>query len=52
MLERKLNAGGFGLLIVERDTVFVVLNPTERTPSSANFNIAVNGLSSVRRVEC
>lgn len=52
VLERKLNAGGFGLLIVERDTVFVVLNPTERTPSSANFNIAVNGLSSVRRVEC
>jgi hypothetical protein len=31
--------------------VFEVLKPTERTPSSANITSAVNGLSSVRRVE-
>ena len=52
VLERKLSAGGFGLLIVERDAVFEVLKPTERTPSSSNIATAVNGLSSVRRVEC
>jgi hypothetical protein len=52
VLERKLTAGGFGLLIVERDSVFEVLKPTERTPSSANITSALNGLSSVRRVDC
>ena len=52
VLGRKLTSGGFGLLIVARDTVFEVLKPTERTPSSANIATAVNGLSSVRRVEC
>jgi len=52
VLERKLTAAGFGLLIVERDRVFEVLKPTERTPTSANITSAVSGLSSVRRVEC
>jgi hypothetical protein len=52
VLERKLSAGGFGLLIVERDTVFEGLKPLERAPSSTNFATAVNGLSSVRRVDC
>ncbi len=52
VLGRKLSAGGFGLLIVERDTVFEVLKPLERTPSSSNVATVVNGLSSVRRVEC
>ena len=52
VLERKLTAGGFGLLIVERDSVFEVLKPTERTPSGPNITIAVNGCASVRRVEC
>ena len=51
VLERKLSAGGFGLLLVEGDTVFEVLKPTERTPSSSNISIAVNGLSSVPRFE-
>ena len=32
VLERKLNSGGYGLLIVERDTVFEVLSPKEGTP--------------------
>jgi hypothetical protein len=52
VLERKLSAGGFGLLIVERDSVFEVLKPTERAPSDSKIASAVNGLSSVRRVEC
>jgi hypothetical protein len=52
VLERKLTAGGFGLLIVERETVFEVLKPTERTPSAPNITIAVNGCASLRRVEC
>lgn len=52
VLERKLTAGGFGLLVVERDTVFEVLKPTERTPSGPNITTAVNGCASVRRVEC
>lgn len=52
VLERKLSAGGFGLLIVERDAVFEVLKPTERTPSSSNVATALSGLSPVRRVEC
>ena len=52
VLERKLSVGGFGLLIVERDTVFEGLKPLERAPSSTNVATAVNGLSSVRRVEC
>ena len=52
VLERKLTVGGFGLLIVERDSVFEVLKPAERTPSSTNITSAVNGLSSVRRVDC
>jgi hypothetical protein len=52
VLERKLTAGGFGLLIVERDAVFEVIKPTERTPSAPNITTAVNGLASVRRVEC
>jgi len=50
--ERKLTAGGFGLLIVERDLVFEVIKPVERIPSSANVANAVNGLTGVLRVEC
>lgn len=33
LLDRKLKQGGFGLLIVERDTVFEVISPLEQTPS-------------------
>ena len=33
LLDRKLKQGGFGLLIVERDTVFEVIKPVEQTPS-------------------
>jgi hypothetical protein len=52
VLERKLTSGGFGLLIVERDNVYEVIRPAERTPSVSNVNTAVARLSSVRRVEC
>jgi hypothetical protein len=52
VLERKLTAGGFGLLIVERDLVFEVIKPVERVPSSANVANTVNGLTAVLRVEC
>jgi hypothetical protein len=52
VLERKLAAGGFGLLVVERESVFEVLRPVERTPSEANVSLAVKGLSNVRLVEC
>ena len=52
VLERKLTSGGFGLLVVERDTVYEVLKPVERAPSPANIAATVKGLSTVRRVEC
>jgi hypothetical protein len=51
VLERKLSAGGLGLLIVEGDAVFEVLKPTERTPSGSNISIVVNALSLIPRVE-
>jgi hypothetical protein len=52
VLDRKLTAGGFGPLIVERDNVSEVIKPTERTPSASNVNMVVSGLTAVRRVEC
>jgi hypothetical protein len=52
VLERKLIDGGFGLLIVERDQVFEVIKPVERTPSSANFSRVVSNLSTVTVIEC
>jgi hypothetical protein len=52
VLERKLAAGGFGLLVVERDQVYEVLRPVERTPSSANTSRVVSALSAVNLIEC
>ena len=52
VLERKLTDGGFGLLIVERDSVFEVIKPAERTPSSSNVSRVVSTLSEVRLIEC
>jgi hypothetical protein len=52
VLERKLTAGGFGLLVVERDQVFEVVKPVERTPSSENSGRAVSALSAVNLIEC
>jgi hypothetical protein len=51
-LERKLTAGGFGLLIIEREQVFEVVKPVERTPSSANSSKVVGALSVAKIVEC
>ena len=52
VLERKLAAGGFGLLVVERDQVFEVVKPVERTPSSENSERTVGALSAVNLIEC
>jgi hypothetical protein len=52
VLERKLAGGGFGLLIVERDQVFEVLNPTEKTPPGANASRVASALSAVNLIEC
>ena len=52
VLERKLTAGGFGLLIVERDQVFEVLKPIEKAPSDANSTKVSNALSTVHLIEC
>jgi hypothetical protein len=51
-LERKLASGGFGLLIVERNQVFEVVKPVERTASSVNTARLVAALSSVNLIEC
>jgi hypothetical protein len=52
LLDRKLTAGGYGLLIVERDSVFEVIKPGETTPSQERVADALRSLSSVMRVEC
>jgi len=52
VLERKLIAGGFGLLIVERDQVFEIIKPVERTPTSANSLKVTNSLSAINLIEC
>jgi hypothetical protein len=52
LLDRKLTAGGYGLLIVERDSVFEVIKPGEKTPSQQRVEDALRSLSSVMRVEC
>jgi hypothetical protein len=50
--ERKITGGGIGLLIVERDQVFEVVKPIERTPNSTNFSRVVSALSAVNLIEC
>jgi hypothetical protein len=52
VLERKLTGGGFGLLIVERDQVFEVVKPIEKTPTEANSLRVAGALSSVNLIEC
>jgi hypothetical protein len=52
VLDRKLRSAGFGLLIVEREQVFEVISPTERTPSSKNSSKVVDSLSAVSLIEC
>jgi hypothetical protein len=52
VLERKLAAGGFGLLVVERDRVFEIVKPIERNPSSENSARVIGALSAVNLIEC
>jgi hypothetical protein len=52
VLERKLAGGGFGLLIVEREQVFEVVKPAEKTPSDANSLKVASALSTVNLIEC
>lgn len=52
VLERKLAGGGFGLLIVERDQVFEVIKPIEKTPSETNSSKVTSALSSANLIEC
>jgi len=52
VLDRKLTAGGYGLLIVERDKVFEVIKPAEKTPARDRVADALRSLSGVMRVEC
>jgi hypothetical protein len=52
VLDRKLRSAGFGLLIVEREQVFEVIKPVERTPPSKNSSKVVDALSAVSLIEC
>src|SRR5574341_910946 len=52
VMDRKLTAGGFGLLIVERDRVFEVIKPVERTPTPDRVANVLRSLSGAIRVEC
>ncbi len=51
LLERKLKQGGFGLLVVERDTVFEVIKPVERTPPEARVAKIIGTLSAFHKVD-
>lgn len=50
VLERKLTGGGFGLLIVEKEQVFEVVKPVERTPLDTKFLKVTGALSSVNLI--
>jgi hypothetical protein len=52
VMERKLTTGGYGLVIVERDRVFEIIKPVERTPSRDRLAAALRSLSGVMGVEC
>jgi hypothetical protein len=51
LLDRKLKQGGFGLLIVERDSVFEVIKPLERTPDDSRTSKVIASLTDFQRVE-
>lgn len=51
LLDRKLKQGGFGLLIVERDTVFEVIRPVDQTPSPERVAKVVSGLPAFHRID-
>lgn len=51
LLDRKLKQGGFGLLIVERDTVFEVIKPVEQSPSPERVSRIVSGLPAFHKID-
>jgi hypothetical protein len=51
LLDRKLKQGGFGLLIVERDTVFEVIKPVEQTPSPERVAKIIAGLPAFHKID-
>lgn len=51
LLDRKLKQGGFGLLIVERERVFEVIEPVERNPSEEKVMRVVSGLPALHRID-
>jgi hypothetical protein len=51
LLDRKLRQGGFGLLIVERDTVFEVIKPVEQTPSPVRVVKIIVGLPAFHKID-
>lgn len=50
VLARKLESGGVGVLIVERDEVFEVMPPLIREPSEARVADVLRELSDARRI--
>ena len=52
VLERKLTGGGFGLLVVEKEQVYEIAKPVERSPSDGNSSKVISALSSVNFVNC
>jgi hypothetical protein len=52
ILDRRLRSAGVGLLIVEREQVFEVIEPTERNPPSKNSLKVVDALSPSSLIEC
>jgi hypothetical protein len=51
LLDRKLKQGGFGLLVVERDSVFEVIKPVDRTPPDAKVSKVIGSLSAFHKVD-
>ena len=51
LLDRKLKQGGFGLLIVERDKVFEVIEPVQRAPSEERVAKVAANLPALHKIE-
>jgi hypothetical protein len=51
MLDRKLKQGGFGLLVVERDKVFEMIEPVPRAPSEDRVAKVVANIPALHKIE-
>jgi hypothetical protein len=51
LLDRNLKQGGFGLLIVERDTVCEVIKPVEQDPSPERVSKIISGLPAFHKID-